>query len=253
VARDLMCSPTKISRLETGARRANPRDVRDLCRLYGIADQAKADELMELARQAHETAWWTQYEGFFSPLLGLEQDATTITSYSMFHVPALLQTGDYARAIIKGIERKMQQDVLDERVEARLRRQELLERLTPPRFLALLDEAVLYRQVGSPAIMVAQLDKALACIQHEKVTIQVIPFQADIHASVDSNFDFLEFGDESHKHPVVYVEALAGARYYERPVEIARYREAIDYLRGSALSPHDSTGLITKIRGGIKI
>lgn len=248
-----MCSATKISRLETGARRANPRDVRDLCRLYGIADPAKADELMDLVRQAHETAWWTEYEDIFSPLLGLEQDAAIITSYSMFHVPALLQTDGYARAMIRGIERKIQPDTLDQRVEARLHRQQLLERAAPPRFLALIDEAVLYRQVGSPAVMHAQLGKVLAYVQDEKVTIQIIPFQASTHASTDSNFDFLEFGDESRKRPVVFVEGLVSNRYYERPVEIARYREALEYLRDVALSPRDSTALITKVRGGIKV
>jgi transcriptional regulator with XRE-family HTH domain len=252
VAEELMCSATKISRLETGARRANPRDVRDMCRLYGIADQARADELMELARQAHESAWWTQYEDMLARLLGLEQDAAIITSYSMFHVPALLQTADYARAMIRGVERKMQPDMLDQRVEARLRRQQLLERPTPPRFLALIDEAVLYRQVGSPAVMQAQLDQALAYVEGEKATIQVIPFQASTHPSTDSNFDFLEFGDESRMRPVVFVEGLVSNRYYERPVEIARYREALEYLRDVALSPHDSMALITNVRGGLK-
>jgi Domain of unknown function (DUF5753) len=247
-----MCSATKISRLETGARRANPRDVRDLSRLYGITDQAQADELMELVRQAHEIAWWTEYEDVFSPLLGLEQAAATITSYSMFHVPALLQTAGYARAMIRGIERRTQPDVLDQRVEARLRRQQLLERARPPRFLALIDEAVLYRQVGSPAVMQAQLDKALACVRDEKATVQVIPFHAKTHASTDSNFDFLEFGDESDKRPVVFVEGLVSNRYYERPVEIARYREALEYLRDEALSPRDSTALITRVRGGMR-
>ncbi|HTW04683.1 MAG TPA: helix-turn-helix transcriptional regulator [Streptosporangiaceae bacterium] len=252
VAAELMCSATKISRLETGARRANPRDVRDLSRLYGIGDQAKADELMELVRQAHETAWWAEYEDVFSPLLGLEQDAATITSYSMFHVPALLQTDAYARAIIRGVERRMHPDMLQQRVEARLRRQQLLERATPPRVLALIDEAVLHRQIGSPAIMQAQLDKALAHVRDQKATIQVIPFHASTHASTDSNFDFLEFGDEGRKRPVVFVEGLVSNRYYERPVEIARYREALEYLRDEALSPRDSTALITRVRDGIK-
>ena len=248
VAGQLMCSATKISRLETGARRANPRDVRDLCRLYGLADLPEADELMNLAQEAREAAWWTEYEDVFSPLLGLEQQAEAITCYSMFHVPALLQTGDYARAMIAGIERKMQPDVLGQRVEARLRRQQLLERETPPRFRALLDEAVLRRQVGSPAIMRAQLDGILTRIHDRKATIQVIPFRAGGQAINDSNFILLEFGDESRQRPVVFVEGLVSNRYHERPVEIARYREALDYLRDAALSPADSTTLIAKIR-----
>jgi transcriptional regulator with XRE-family HTH domain len=248
VAGQLMCSATKVSRLETGARRANPRDVRDLCRLYEVDNKAEADELMNLAQQTHQSAWWTEYGDFLSPLLGLEEQAVAITCYSMFHVPALLQTGDYARAIIRGIERMMQPDVLTQRVAARLRRQDLLDRHERPRFRALLDEAVLRRQVGSPAIMQAQLDKLLTRIQDEKAIIQVIPFQASTHASTDSNFNLLEFGDESRQRPVVFVEGLVSNTYYERPVEIARYREALEYLRDAALSPRDSVSLITKIR-----
>jgi transcriptional regulator with XRE-family HTH domain len=248
VGERLMCSATKISRLETGARRANPRDVRDLCSLYRVTDQAKADELMELARQARQPGWWTEYEDVFSPLFGLEQAAEAITSYSMYFVPGLVQSAEYAREIIKGIERRMDQEVLDQRVEARLRRQDLLESDKPPRFRALLDEAVLRRRVGSPAIMQAQLDKILVYIRDEKAIIQVIPFAVGAHASTDSNFDFLEFGDESQQRPVVFVEGLFHNRYYERPVEVARYREALDYLRDAALNPGESADLITEVR-----
>jgi transcriptional regulator with XRE-family HTH domain len=248
VAERLMCSPTKISRLETGTRRPNPRDVRDLCGLYQITDQAEADELMDLAHQARPARGETQHEEPKAPLFALEKGAIAITSYSMYYVPALLQTGDYARALIKGIERKMEPDVLEQRVESRLRRQQLLEQATPPRFRALLDEAVLRRLVGGPAVMQSQLDQILACIRDEKATIQVIPFEAGAHASTDSNFDFLEFEDESPLRPVVFVESLFSNRYVERPVEIARYREALEYLRDAALTPRDSTSLITKIR-----
>jgi len=249
VAERLLCSATKISRLETGTRRASLRDVRDLCGIYGVADQSDADELMDLARQAREPGWWSKYdEPVLSPLLGLEQEAIAITSYSMYYVPALIQTSDYARAIIKGIERKIDPAALDQRVEARLRRQGLLEQETPPRYRALLDEAVLRRQVGGPAAMQEQLDKILKSAADEKATVQVIPFDVGAHASTDSNFDFLEFGENSPQRTVVFVEGLFSNRYQERPIEIERYREALEYLRDAALSPRDSTSLITEIR-----
>jgi hypothetical protein len=252
VGAQLLCSATKISRLETGARRANPRDVRDLCHLYRVTDQAEADRLMELARQARQAGWWTEYEEpLFSPLLGLEQAAASIAAYSMYHVPGLLQTSDYARAIIKGIERKIHPEALDNRVEARLRRQELLEGDKPPRFRAILDEAVLRRRIGGPSVMRAQLDKMLARIRDERVTIQIITFQVGAHASPDSNFDLFQFGDESKQRPVVFVEGLFRDKYFERPVEIARYQEALEYLRDSALTPANSTSLIRDIRNGL--
>jgi transcriptional regulator with XRE-family HTH domain len=249
VGEQLLCSATKISRLETGARRASLRDVRDLCRLYQVTDETETERLMALARQALEPGWWTKYEeSFLTPLLGLEQEAVAITSFSMYYVPGLLQTGDYARAIIKGIERKIEPDALERRVEARLHRQLLLEKETPPQYRALLDEAVLRRQVGGSMTMQGQLDKMLACVRDEKAVIQVIPFEAGAHEGADSYFDLLEFGDDSQQRPVVFIESLISNRYFERPVEIMRYREALEFLRDTALSPRDSTSLITKIR-----
>jgi transcriptional regulator with XRE-family HTH domain len=245
----LMCSATKISRLETAARKPSLRDVRDLCRVYRVTDQAKADELMSLARQAREPGWWSDFdEARFDPYIGLEQEAIAVTFFSMYFVAPLLQTGDYARAIIKGIARKIDPALLDQRVEARLRRQLLLEREPPLRYRVLLDEAVLHRRVGGGAVMRAQLDKILEYSAGEKASIQVIPFDVGAHAGADSYFDFFEFGGDSPQGPVAYVEGLFGGIYVERPAEIERYREAIEYLRESALSTRDSASLITRIR-----
>ncbi|MGH3396265.1 MAG: helix-turn-helix domain-containing protein [Streptosporangiaceae bacterium] len=253
VGEQMMCSATKISRLETGARRASLRDVRDLCRIYQVTDKAEADQLMDLARQAREAGWWTKYdEPVLSPLLGLEQEATAITSFSMYNVPALLQTADYARVLIRGIERRMDPGVLDQRVEARMHRQLLLEQPEPPRFRALLDEAVLHRQVGGPAVTISQLDKILAAVADELAVVQVIPFAVGAHASIDSQFDFLEFREDSPQRPVVFVEGLFSNRYQERPVEIERYREAIEYLRDAALSPRDTSALIARIQNSLR-
>lgn len=251
-AEQLECSATKISRLETAARRANPRDVRDLCQIYGVTDQAEVEELMDLARQGRQPGWWTQYSDLrLSPLIGLEQEAIAVTSFSMYYVPALLQTADYARAIIKGIARKMDPSIVNERVEARIRRQQLLEKETRPHYRALLDEAVLHRLVGGPAVIVAQLDKILKHQEDETAAVQVIPFSIGAHAGADSNFDFLEFEESSLQGPVVYVEGLFSNNYQERPAEIRRYRESIDQLRDAALGIRDSTALIAQIRDAL--
>ncbi len=249
VAAELECSVTKISRLETAARRAIPRDVRDLCKIYDVTDQAEVEELMDLARQGRQPGWWTQYSDLrLEPLIGLEQEAVAITSYSMYYVPGLLQTADYARAIIRGIARKMDPRIVDERVEARIRRQQLLEKQTRPSYRALLDEAVLHRQVGGPAVMVTQLDKILKHLEDETAAVQVIPFSIGAHAGADSNFDFLEFEESSPQGPVVYVEGLFSNHYQERQAEIRRYRESIDLLRDAALGTRDSAALISQIR-----
>jgi len=159
VAENLLCSATKISRLETGARRPSLRDVRDLCALYEV-DESTSAEFMSLARGAREQGWWTQYEDLnLDPLIGLEQEAAAITCYSMNYIPGLLQTEDYAREIITTIAPKMNPHIVQQRVEARLRRQQSLQRNDRPRYQVLLDEAVLRRGVAGTALMVGQLDK----------------------------------------------------------------------------------------------
>jgi transcriptional regulator with XRE-family HTH domain len=248
VAGSLLCSATKVSRLETGARRPNPRDVRDLCRLYGV-DEPTTTELMSLARGAREPGWWTKYEDLdLDPYIGLEQDATAITCFSMYYMPGLLQTVDYARAIIRAIAPKMDPEIHRQRVEARMKRQLLLEEEDPPRFHVLLDEAALHRRVGGVAVMAAQLEKALDAQRDAKATIQVIPFDIGAYAAADGNFVLLEFDEDSGLSPVVFIEGLSSNKYVERDADIARYREAIEYLRNLALSPLDSTQRIIEMQ-----
>ncbi len=247
VAGKLLCSTTKISRIETAARRASQRDVRDLCQIYGVNDQETA-ELMSLARQAREPGWWTQYDDLkLTPFIGMEQEAVAITSFAMYFVPPLMQTENYARAIIRGIDRKIDPNVLNQRVEARLRRQKLLTSDKPPRYRALLDEAVLHREVGGKAVLLEQLDSILELSGEARVTVQVIPFNVGAHGSTDSNFDLLEF-DGSLLPSLVFVEGLVSHLYLERPDEIKRYREALEYLRDEALTPRESLAFVAHIR-----
>jgi transcriptional regulator with XRE-family HTH domain len=239
VADKLLCSATKVSRIETAMRKPTLRDVRDLCRLYGLGS-AETDELMTLARQAREPGWWTQYDDLkLEPYIGLEQDAASITCFMMYHAPALLQTADYARAIIKGIAPKIDPKILDQRIEARLRRQNLLNRPDAPRYRAILDEAVLHRKVGGSAVMQAQLEKILEVGRNGAAIVQIVPFDAGAHASQDSSFVFLEF-DAPVLSPVVFVEGLVRNSYHDHSNEVDRYREAIEHLRDSALTPRDS-------------
>jgi hypothetical protein len=203
---------------------------------------------MSLARSAREQGWWTQYEDLkLDPLIGLEQEASAITCYSMYYMPALLQTSDYARTIIKAIAPKMDDQILAQRVEARLRRQQLLESDNRPRYRVLLDEAILHRPVGGAALMAAQLNNVLEGAKQGRVTVQVVPFGAGAHAAADGYFVLLEF-DGPNLQPVVFLEGLTGIHYLERKDEIARYRESLEYLRDYALSPRDSRGLVAEHR-----
>jgi hypothetical protein len=140
----------------------------------------------------------------------------------------------------------MDPEVQEQRVAARLRRQQLLGQNNPVRYRVLLDEAALHRCVGSSAIMVAQLNKVLELEGAAKTTVQIIPFDVGAHAAQDSNFVLLEFGEALP--PVVFVEGLVNNLYQERKDELNRYREAVENLRDSALTPRDSVLRITAMR-----
>jgi transcriptional regulator with XRE-family HTH domain len=249
VAKELLCSPTKISRAETAVRRATLRDVRDLCRIYEVDPETSA-ELMELAKDAYQPGWWNKYDDLkITPLIGMEQSASAITSFGMYFFPALLQSEDYARAIIKGIAPKIEEKVLDGRVKARMERQQrLFQGPRPPKHRVVLDEAVLRRHIGGPVLMRAQLDRVLSLMREDKTTVQVIPYTVGAYGANDSNFTYLEFAGT--KLPdLVFVETLVSQLYIERPDEVGRYSEALDHLRDAALNPRDSAKKIEEIRG----
>jgi transcriptional regulator with XRE-family HTH domain len=249
VAKELDCSPSKISRLETATRPPNWRDVRDLCALYRL-DEATSAELVELAREAKEQGWWKAFPDVglqLVPYIGLEQDASSITSFAAFYVPALLQTAEYARAMISGIAPRMSPDVLTDRVAVRLRRQDILDRDTPLRYRVFIDESVLHRPTGGPGVMIAQIDKILGLIDEKKVTAQIVPFDVGVLATQDSNFVLLEF-DNRDLSPVVFVEGLQNGQLFEKEADVARYRESIDYLRDSALNPAATQARFIQLR-----
>jgi transcriptional regulator with XRE-family HTH domain len=247
VAAELLCSTTKISRLETAARRPSLRDVRDLCVLYDL-DQQMSRELMSLAREAREAGWWTEYADLgLDPLIGLEQEATSITCYSMYYMPGLLQTEEYAELIIKTVAPKMDLHIVQQRTAARMRRQEVLGE-NGPFYNVLLDEMVFRRGVGNLSLMAAQVSKVLQLVHGNRITVQVIPFKAGAYAAADSYFVLLEFDDESNLWPVVYIEGLTDNQYLQRGPDIARYRETVEYLRDRALDPDGSIEFMENVR-----
>ena len=251
VAARLEFSASKISRIETGRVLVSPRDVRDLLETYGVPEDQRG-RLIQLAHESRQKGWWQGFGYSVDPhlatYLGMEGTASEIRYYSATRIPALLQTEDYTRAIIRTIAPKMDPDIYKQRVEVRMRRQEVLEGDNRPRYRVLLDEAVLHRSIGDPAVMADQLDKVLEVERQGKVTIQVIPFDVGTYAAQESNFVLLEFGGKSLMSPVIFIEGLTGNQYIQRPSDIARYREAIEYLRDAALSPRDSVKFIREKR-----
>jgi len=245
VARELLCSPPKISRIENARRSPTLRDVRDLCRLYRVSDDEQA-RLMTIAREAKQEGWWNKFDDLaIDSLIGLETEATRISSHEASRVPSAFQTEEYARAVIKGVLPRIEDHVLEERVTARLTRQELLRSPTGPYLWSLIDESALRRSVGGTRVMRAQLSKILQVATTPNITMQIVPFEAGAHPGLDNTFALMEF-DSSAQTPVVFVENLAGDLYLERESEIRRYQEVLEYLRACALSPARSVEYIEK-------
>jgi transcriptional regulator with XRE-family HTH domain len=246
VARELLCSPPKISRIETGVRPASLRDVRDLCNIYGVDDSLR-DRLMTLAREAKQQGWWNRYEDLaIESLIGLEIEAAQISSYESCVIPWMFQTREYARAVIRGILPRIADHVLDERVTARITRQELITRESPPHFWSLVDESALRRRVGSNDIMRDQLKRMVELATVSNITLQVVPFSLGAHPGLDNTFELLEF--QSAQSPVVYIDNMAGALYVERAADVYRFKEALMHLRAGALDPESSISLVERVR-----
>jgi transcriptional regulator with XRE-family HTH domain len=250
VAERLLCSPSKVSRMETGQRGATLRDVRDLARIYGLTDQAKVDSLMNLARAGREHGWWQSYNLDFATYVGLEEAAVSLSFYMPMLIPGLLQTPGYVRALHEADMQNYSPERVEAAVEVRLKRQQILTRNPPLRLSVVLDEAVLHRVVGGPAVMGEQLDRLIAAGKLTNVTINVIPFAAGAHPAMDSLFEILDFGSTAPQ--VVYVEGLMGYIYLDRAQDISRYAQVFDHLRSLALTPEESAGLIAKIRAQYK-
>ena len=250
VARELMCSTPKISRIETGTRSPTLRDVRDLCRLYRL-DDAEQTRLLTIAREAKQQGWWNKFDDLgIDSLIGLEMEAKRISAHDSSFVPWAFQTEQYARAILKGVLPRIDDRILAERVTARMTRQEILRSPEPPYLWSLIDESALRRAVGGARLIREQLSKILEVAATSNVTMQVVPFEAGAHPGLDNTFMLLEF-DSSVQSPVVFVENLAGDLYLERDVEIQRYREALEHVRACALSPANSVKYIEEIRKGL--
>lgn len=245
VADTLGVSSPTISRIETGARTATRRNILALCELYGVDDSQRA-QLLDLARQASEQGWWNKYDDLaIDPLISLEVEAIRISSYEPCVIPWIFQTREYARSVVRGMSPRMTDNVLDERVEARLIRQELLTRESPPYFWSIVDESALRRRVGSVEIMRTQLGRMVELTALRNLTLQVVPFSLGAHPGLKNPFTLLEF--RPPQSSVVYVESTAGDLYLERIAELDRHEESLQYLRAAALDPESSVHLIKEV------
>lgn len=244
-------STAKVSRIETARVGITSPDLTRLLDLYEV-DAARRSALHALARTTRLKGWWDAYTDSlpsgYATYIQLEAEAAFIRSFDGMIVHGLLQTEDYARAVIRSALMALSPPAeVERRVEVRMTRQSLLLRDEEPvRFWAVIDEAVLTRCVGSAAIMRAQYVKLLEFAARQNITIQVLPSMSGAHPATAGTFAILEFR-EPHDPDVAYVESMTSILYVESDVEIYRYTLAFAHLRAAALSPEESVQLIARV------
>jgi len=251
----IRASGSKISRMELGRVSFKERDVTDLLRLYGV-DEDEATTLVELAIQANSPGWWHKYgdvlPDWFQVYVGLEEAASLIRLYEVQFVPGLLQTADYARAVVQLGQPGAAPDEIERRISLRLARQELLTKPGGPRLWAIVDEAALRRPIGGREVMRAQLVQLLEATEQPQVTLQVMPFRSGGHAAEAGAFTIMRF-PEPDLPDVVYLEQLTSALYLDKRDDVEKYTEVMERLSVEAESPersvHILSGMLEEVMG----
>jgi transcriptional regulator with XRE-family HTH domain len=248
VGQRLDCSGTRISRMETGRISVRPGDVRELLEIYGVTG-AEADPLVQLAREARQKGWWHTYgqvlPTWFEAYVGLEAAAVRFRDFQSMVMPGLLQTEDYARAVLRAAPNPGSAEGIDRLVALRMERQAILSQANPPDLWVVLSENIIRVNVGGEAVMRTQLQRVIDVAEHSNVTLQVLPFTTAAHVQPISPFTILEFPDAADP-TVIYLEHLTGSLFLENEEEIRRYTVVFDHLRAEALGTAPSVDLIAQ-------
>lgn len=246
----IRASGSKISRMELGRVGFKERDVIDLLAMYGVSNDTERQALVDLARQANSPGWWHKYgdvlPDWFQVYVGLEEAASLIRLYEVQFIPGLLQTADYARAVVALGQPAASAGEVERRVGLRVARQELLAKPDAPRLWAVVDEAALRRPIGGREVMRAQLERLIEVIKEPNITLQVVPFSSGGHAAEGGAFTILRF-PEVDLPDVVYVEQLTSSLYLDKRDDVERYTEVMERLSVESESPDQTTEILSKM------
>ncbi|GAA2269467.1 helix-turn-helix transcriptional regulator [Nonomuraea roseoviolacea subsp. roseoviolacea] len=243
-------SESKISRMELGRVGFKERDVADLLTLYGVTDAEARAAVIDLVTKANEPGWWHRFNDvlptWFQAYVGLEEAAERIRTYEVQFVPGLLQTKEYARAVVTAGAAGVGPDEIARRVDLRLERQRILDRPGGPIFWAVIDEAALRRPIGGAEVMRAQLEHLADLMRQPNITIQIMPFSFGGHSAEGGAFSILRFPDRELPD-VVYVEQLASALYLDKREDVDRYTEVMERLCAVSTTPDETAALLRTI------
>ena len=250
VAQVLECSDSKVSRIENGQVSASPRDVRDMLAFYDV-DVERREELIEFARSARKRGWWEAYSDTPAvPVVGLEVSANHILAYEPTLVYGLLQTQDYARAVIRAVRPELTSDQVERWARFRMARQELLTQDDPPEVDVILDECVLHRPVGGRAMMRNQLQHLIELTALPNLTLQILPLSIGEHSAMGGAFHVYRFAEQTDPD-VVYLEQTLSDLYLEDAKQVERHGAAFERLRVAALTPQRSASMLSTLVEGL--
>ncbi|MCT9111308.1 helix-turn-helix transcriptional regulator [Streptomyces mirabilis] len=249
-ARSIEVTPLTVRRIEKAEVGLRIPYVKELLRTYGVP-ATEIDDFLALAREANQPGWWYKYRDvlpeWFSAYVSLESEASVIRLYEPHYVPGLLQTNDYATALMRvGFPNESKEDVA-RRVALRTRRQDLLAKPDAPAIWAILDETVLRRPVGGAEVMRAQIDRLHEVLDMPKVRIQVMRFGVGAHPGAFGPFHHFRFGF-SELPDVIYTESLAGAVYVDRPGDVVTYLEVLDRMSVQAEPVARTRAILAELR-----
>jgi len=246
----IRASGSKISRMELGRVSFKERDVTDLLELYGVTDPVHRESLVQLTHEANAPAWWQKFQDvvpdWFHVYVGLEEAAQLIRVYEVQFVPGLLQTEEYARAVVLQGAPGIDPEEVERRVALRMGRQKLLDKESPPKLWAIVDEAALRRPMGGREVLIAQVERLMDAISDPNVTLQVMPFRYGGHAAEGGAFTIMRF-PEADLPDIVYMEYLTGALYLDKPDEVERYAAVMERLSVAGTSPDRTREILTGI------
>lgn len=250
VAAQLGVAPSTLSRIETGKAPTKSAYLNQMLEMYGVVDPAQRQVLVDMAREGHRKGWWAAYDDVlpsgFDIYVGLEAETAAVRGYEVSMVHGLLQTPDYARAVLREMFPRHGIDQIERLVDLRIERQRRFGDDPPLELWAILDEAVIRRPVGGKAVMRAQLEHLLDSANKPWVTLQVLPFACGAHAGHGGGFSILEFPNRTDSE-VAYVESVAGIIVLEKDKEVRARAETFDRLRAAALAPGASADLIKQV------
>lgn len=226
--------------------RPNVGDVMDLLDTYGVTDQRQREKLLRLAREAGQRGWWHPYRDMiserYSTYIGLEAEASALQTYQALVIPGLLQTDDYARALIQAGPAEITEEEVERRIAIRAKRQKILTGEDPARLSAVIDEAALRRPVGGADVMRAQLERLVQLARLPRVMVQLLPYSLGPHPGLGGPFTILSFPESDPD--AAYVETIAGELLIEEDSDVERYRSVYRRLLGLALSPADTINML---------